>query len=124
MAVAQLRRHKNRAEKPFVVMAADLAVIEKNCIISSQEKDLMSSREKPIVLLEKKRMESFPVAAAGMMLPHTPLHHLLLNQTDPTLARESAPPLLAITSGDFSEESAAIEMEALLAGSNQVNWSK
>jgi hydrogenase maturation protein HypF len=124
MAVEQLHQHKNRAEKPFVIMAADLAVIEKNCSISSQEKDLMSSREKPIVLLDKKRMESFPIAAAGMTLPHTPLHHLLLNQTDPILARESTPSLLVITTGDFSEESATIEMEALLAGSNQGCWSK
>jgi len=123
MAVAQLHHCKSRAEKPIVLMAADLASIEKNYIISSQEKDLLSSREKPIVPLNKKRRESLPIVF-GTLLPRTPLHHLLLNQIDPILTREPAPSLLAITNGDFSEESATIEMEALLAGSNQVVWSK
>jgi hydrogenase maturation protein HypF len=40
----------------------------------------------------------------GMMLPYTPLHHLLLNQTDPVLSREPVPPILVMTSGNFSEE--------------------
>ena len=43
------------------------------------------------------------------MLPYTPLHHLLLNQTDPVLAREPVPPILVMTSGNFSEEPIAIE---------------
>jgi hydrogenase maturation protein HypF len=42
------------------------------------------------------------------MLPYTPLHHLLLNQTDPVLAREPVPPILVMTSSNFSEEPIAI----------------
>ena len=43
------------------------------------------------------------------MLPYTPMHHLLLNQTDPTLAREPVPPVLVMTSGNFSEEPIATD---------------
>ncbi len=43
------------------------------------------------------------------MLPYTPLHHLLLNQTDPVLAREPVPPILVMTSGNFSEEPIATD---------------
>jgi hydrogenase maturation protein HypF len=45
----------------------------------------------------------------GVMLPYTPLHHLLLNQTDPVLAREPVPPILVMTSGNFSEEPIATD---------------
>ena len=45
----------------------------------------------------------------GMMLPYTPLHHLLLNQTDPILAREPVPPILVMTSSNFSEEPIATD---------------
>lgn len=124
VAVAQLQRCMNHAEKPFVVMAADLAAAENKFIISNQEKDLLSSREKPIVPLNQKRSESAPTIVFGTLLPRTPLHHLLLNQIDPILTREPAPSLLAITNCDFSEESATIEVDALLTGSNQVSWSK
>jgi hydrogenase maturation protein HypF len=119
IAVEQLRRSKGHVEKPFALMAADLETIENNCIISEQEKNLLISHEKPIVLLDKKRGVNFIIVAPnmdtlGIMLPYTPLHHLLLNQTDPILAREPAPSLLVMTSGNLSEEPIAIENEEAL----------
>ena len=47
--------------------------------------------------------------ALGVMLPYTPMHHLLLNQTDPILQREPVPPVLVMTSGNFSEEPIATD---------------
>jgi hydrogenase maturation protein HypF len=85
-----------------------------------EEQRLLAGREKPIVLLEKKKrspLQPYRVSelvapnldTLGMMLPYTPLHHLLLNQTDPVLAREPVPPILVMTSSNFSEEPIATE---------------
>lgn len=118
-AVNELRRRKVRVEKPFALMASDLETIRKLCVVSKEEKELLTSREKPIVLLEKKRGTNYLIVAPnmdtlGIMLPYTPLHHLLLNQTDSILAREPAPSLLVMTSGNISEEPIAIENEEAL----------
>ena len=69
-----------------------------------------------VVLL---RVAPAPVAAASYaglnpLLPYTPLHHLLLNQTDPVLAREPVPPILVMTSSNFSEEPIAISNKEAL----------
>jgi hydrogenase maturation protein HypF len=119
IAVEQLRRSKGRVEKPFALMAADIELIKNICIVGKEEEALLTSHEKPIVLLDKKRGVNFIIVAPsmdtlGIMLPYTPLHHLLLNQTDPILAREPAPSLLVMTSGNFSEEPIAIENEEAL----------
>ncbi|MBF8303556.1 MAG: hydrogenase maturation protein HypF, partial [Candidatus Dadabacteria bacterium] len=114
-AVEELRRRKGRVGKPFALMAANLKVIESICAVSNEERELLTSHEKPILLLEKKALttlQTFRVSeeiapnvdSLGMMLPYTPLHHLLLNQTDPVLACEPVPPVLVMTSGNFSEE--------------------
>lgn len=120
-AVDELRRRKGRAGKPFALMAADLAVLERYCELTDHERALLTGREKPIVLL--RRRELVPVAEGvapgmdtlGMMLPYTPLHHLLLNAADPVLAAEPAPPMLVMTSGNFSEEPIAISNEEALS---------
>jgi len=122
--VEELRDRKGRVDKPFAVMAADMEVVRSICEVSSEEEALLRSREKPIVLLTKKqptvltRKISKWVApdldTIGVMLPYTPLHHLLLNQTDFLLNTESVPPLLVMTSGNFSEEPIAIEEEDAL----------
>jgi hydrogenase maturation protein HypF len=101
-------------------MAATLKVIESICDVSDEERQRLTSREKPILLLEKKTFatsQAFKIAegvaphvdSLGMMLPYTPLHHLLLNQTDPVLAGEPVPPILVMTSGNFSEEPIATD---------------
>ncbi len=118
-AVEELRHRKGRVGKPFALMAATLETIETICKINEAEAGLLTSREKPIVLLEKKRNTNFTSVAPnmdtlGFMLPYTPLHHLLLNQTDPILAREPAPAVLVMTSGNLSEEPIAIENEEAL----------
>jgi hydrogenase maturation protein HypF len=114
-AVEELRRRKGRVGKPFALMAADLTIVEENCYLSDQEQLLLSGKEKPIVLLMRRQGSSLPVAIApgldtiGMMLPYTPLHLLLLNQSDRILEAEPAPSLLIMTSGNFSEEPIAID---------------
>jgi hydrogenase maturation protein HypF len=124
-AVAELRRRKGRAGKPFALMAADINVIETLCKVNEAERALLMGREKPIVILKRhttnhKRSAAIRVAdevapnvdTLGLMLPYTPLHHLLLNQTDPTLAAEPAPRLLVMTSGNLSEEPIITDNEA------------
>ena len=118
--VAELRDRKGRIDKPFAIMAATLAVVVSVCEMSWEEQRLLASREKPIALLAKKKqalLQTYRVSelvapnldTLGVMLPYTPLHHLLLNQTDPILAREPVPPILVMTSSNFSEEPIATE---------------
>ena len=124
-AVEELRRRKGRAGKPFALMAANMKLIESICAVSDNERELLTSRAKPILLLEKKTLttsQTFEVSeevapnvdSLGMMLPYTPLHHLLLNQTDPVLAFEPVPPVLVMTSGNYSEEPIAANNEDAL----------
>jgi hydrogenase maturation protein HypF len=124
-AVKELRRRKGRVGKPFALMAANIKVIETICTVGDEERELLTSGEKPIVLLERRSLttsQTFRVIeevapnmdSLGMMLPYTPLHHLLLNQTDPVLACEPVPPVLVMTSGNFSEEPIATNNEEAL----------
>jgi hydrogenase maturation protein HypF len=101
-AIELLRRRKRRASKPFAVMVATLEDIERHCFVSPEEGKLLNSPQSPIVLLEWKPSSSHisPAVAPnlkylGVMLPYTPLHHLLL--------KDSATPLV-MTSGNLSEE--------------------
>lgn len=99
--VAALRRRKGRSAKPFALMVRDLAAAERLCHLGAQERCLLLSPERPIVLC--RRRESGPVAPdvapgntfLGLMLPYTPLHLLLLAH---------APQALVMTSGNLSEE--------------------
>src|SRR3990172_7945099 len=119
IAVEELRHRKGRVGKPFALMAADLETIKSFCEVNEAESSLLTSHQKTIVLLTK---ETFRVSEAvapnmdtlGVMLPYTPLHHLLLNQTDPVLMREPVPPVLVMTSGNFSEEPIATNNEEAL----------
>ena len=118
--VAELRDRKGRYDKPFAVMAANITAIASVCELGLTEHNLLTSREKPIVLLTKKKptdWQTYRVSelvapnldSIGVMLPYTPLHHLLLNQTDPILGREPVPPILVMTSGNYSEEPIATD---------------
>jgi hydrogenase maturation protein HypF len=105
-AVALLRRRKLREEKPFALMSCDVKQIEKYAHIGSAEQKLLTSIQRPIVLLKKKVPN--PIAAEvapqnqyfGVMLPYTPLHYLLLAHGFTALV---------MTSGNLSEEPIAIE---------------
>ena len=114
-AVAELRRRKGRAGKPFALMFADVKTVNQDCFVDRSEMALLNGHEKPIVLLDRKSRTNIARSVApdmdtlGVMLPYTPMHHLLLNQTDPILQREPVPPVLVMTSGNFSEEPIATD---------------
>ena len=108
--VRELRRRKHRDEKPFAVMVADLETAERLCEIDSSEAELLRSPRRPIVLLQKRLgaiSGSISESVAphnpwlGVMLPYTPLHHLLLEGFQ-GLA-------LVMTSGNRSDEPIAYE---------------
>ncbi len=114
-AVTNLRMRKHREEKPFALMLPSIDDIKRICIISNFEKRLLCSPESPIVLLRKRDSHSNISALSeniapdnpylGIMLPYTPIHHLLMNNLKI--------PIVA-TSGNLSEEPIAInESEAL-----------
>ena len=107
-AVAALRQRKLREEKPFALMYPDLEQLEIACEVSDAEAQLLLSPESPIVLL-KRRFEfddhvAGSVAPAnpylGVMLPYTPLHHLLM--------AEIGRPVVA-TSGNLCDEPMCID---------------
>jgi hydrogenase maturation protein HypF len=110
-SVVQLRERKHREEKPFAVMVPSLAIAHDLCRISELDERLLLSPESPIVLLERKNNAHLTPSIApenpnlGVMLPYTPLHHLLLQSL--------GVPVVA-TSGNLSDEPICIdEQEAL-----------
>ena len=100
-ATAALRARKHREDKPFAVMASGLGQARGLCAVDDVAAGLLTSRRRPIVLLP--RLAGARVAAAvapgnrhlGVLLPYTPLHHLLL--------AEIAEPIV-LTSGNVSDE--------------------
>lgn len=86
-AVGLLRRRKRRVHKPFALMARDMDMIRRYCMVSKEEQALLESPAAPIVLLDA-RGERLPSALApgqrtlGFMLPYSPLHHLLMKGLD------------------------------------------
>jgi len=112
-AINLLRNRKRRPSKPLAIMMATLEDIEKHCLVSIEERALLQTPECPIVLLGWKRDSSgvSPAVAPnlkylGVMLPYTPLHHLLL--------RETGLPLV-MTSGNLSEEPIAKDNDEALS---------
>ena len=99
-AIALLRKRKGRPDKPFAVMAESLEKIKEFARISLEEQNCLTGRPKPIVLLEKKApfVLAENVAPAnrfvGVMLPYTPIHHLLF--------QSGTFPALVMTSGNLS----------------------
>jgi hydrogenase maturation protein HypF len=91
-AISRLRQIKARQSKPLALMARDLSVIENFARMNQVEKEWLISASRPIVLLPKK--EELPGIAPhlkeiGVMLPYTPLHHLLLQKIDLVVATSS-----------------------------------
>ena len=107
-AVARLRQRKRREEKPFALMMPSLAIAREYCEISPAEQQLLESLAAPIVLLRPKAGTDIAANVAhcspnlGVMLPYSPLHHLLM--------KECPFPLIA-TSGNLSDEPIAISNE-------------
>jgi hydrogenase maturation protein HypF len=100
-AVAALRARKHREDKPFAVMAPDLAAVRDLVEAEPEDEALLLARERPIVLMPRRRSARVAAAVApgsrelGVMLPYSPLHHLLL-------ADAGVP--LVMTSGNVSDE--------------------
>ncbi|HLK31654.1 MAG TPA: carbamoyltransferase HypF, partial [Terriglobales bacterium] len=86
-AVAGLRRRKAREEKPFALMYPSAEMALRDCAVSEVEERLLRSPESPIVLLRRRDWGGDELAASiaprnpylGVMLPYTPLHHLLMD---------------------------------------------
>jgi hydrogenase maturation protein HypF len=103
-AVSELRRRKLRVDKPFALMMANMESIQAHCQLTRAEQALLESRERPIVILERLPDSTISVDVApgqhtlGVMLPYTPLHHLLLEPA------ADFPEALVMTSGNLSEE--------------------
>ena len=97
--VDELRRRKQRAAKPFALMARDMAVIRAYCTVNDTEEKLLHDPAAPIVLLRAAQARQWPKQLAngiapgqntlGFMLPYSPLHHLLLADWDTPLLMTS-----------------------------------
>jgi hydrogenase maturation protein HypF len=107
-AVKTLRKRKIREEKPFAVMSFGLEDISQYASFNKEEASLLTSIQRPIVLLKKKGHNTISQWVSprnkyfGAMLPSTPLHYLILK--DNFIA-------LVMTSGNVSEEPIAIDNE-------------
>lgn len=105
-AVARLRERKRRQAKPFALMMASLDQVRRYCYVSAEEEWVLQSPAAPIVLLRPKPGHDIAPAVTcgspylGVMLPYSPLHHLLM--------RAFPHPVVA-TSGNRSEEPIAID---------------
>ena len=108
-AVQTLRSRKMRGNKPFAVMMRDLATVRRYCRTSPEEERLLTERAAPIVLLRLLEPSELPkgigpgLSELGVMLPYTPLHHLLF---------KVSLSCLVMTSGNISEEPIEISNEA------------
>ena len=112
-AVAELRRRKRRSNKPLAVMVRNLADAERLCHVDNTERDLLTGSVRPIVLLRRRGASEGDSSDApalapsvahdlpelGVMLPYTPLQHLLL-----ATAEARGMHALVMTSGNLSEE--------------------
>ena len=114
-AVAELRRRKRRSNKPLAVMVRSLADTERLCHIDDAERDLLAGSIRPIVLLRRRTVSedndgspdilalapsvAHDLPELGVMLPYTPLQHLLL-----AAAEVCGMHALVMTSGNLSEE--------------------
>ncbi len=107
-AVRRLRERKHRERKPFALMVRDLDVLRTFCDVTEPEADLLSSSAAPIVILKTRRENPVAPSVApgigtlGVMLPNTPLHHLLLQNIDRPIV---------LTSGNLTDEPQSTDNE-------------
>lgn len=110
VAVARLRRLKRRPAKPFAVMARDLLTAAGIAELDTTSADLLRQPARPIVLVPRTSRSSIAdsvapgLAELGVLLPYTPLHHLVLDEVV----------LLVMTSGNLSDEPLCYENEDAL----------
>jgi hydrogenase maturation protein HypF len=107
-AVARLRARKHREDKPFALMAPSLEDAHELVYATPEEEALLVSRDRPIVLMPRRPGAAVAAAVAprsrelGVILPYSPLHHLLLADAGTTLV---------MTSGNVSDEPIAYRDE-------------
>ena len=100
-AVERLRARKHRERKPFALMARDLAVLRRHCLVTPADEALLAGPAAPIVVMDALAGSTIVTGVApglttlGAMLPNTPLHHLVL--------RRMGRPIV-LTSGNLSDE--------------------
>ncbi|MDQ6634420.1 MAG: carbamoyltransferase HypF [Gemmatimonadota bacterium] len=110
--VERLRQRKRRPTKPFAVMVRDAAEATSLCELSAAEHDVLTSSARPVVVLRTRSDGRIAPSAApgvgtlGLMLPSTPLHHLLLSAIDRPLV---------MTSGNIGGDPVAIDESSALA---------
>ena len=106
-AVSELRRRKHRDEKPLAIMVRDLDAAREHCEVSPEEAIVLTSRQRPIVLLRRRSAAKVADSVApgdpflGVILPYTPLHNLMMT--------DLAGLPLVMTSGNRSDEPIAYE---------------
>ena len=109
--VKTLRQRKKRSSKPFAIMVSDIDEAKRHCHVTPEEENLLTSPQSPIVLMRWREGSSVSCEVApnlrflGVMLPYTPLHHILL--------RDTGLPLV-MTSGNLSEEPIARDNDEAL----------
>lgn len=107
-AIEKLRECKNRPRKPFALMPPSLEAAHELCFINQEEEQTLTSAASPIVLLERHPNSAILESVApdnlllGIMLPYSPLHHLLMHDFDA--------PVIA-TSGNRQNEPICINQE-------------
>jgi len=104
--VAELRSRKHREDKPFAVLAAGLEAARSLVVLTAEDERLIASSRRPIVVARERPGSGIALSVAprgvdlGVMLPYSPLHHLL--------AGDAGVPLV-LTSGNVSDEPIAYE---------------
>jgi hydrogenase maturation protein HypF len=120
VAVGRLRARKRRSDKPFAVMVGNLEAARELCVVDDGAARALSGPRHPIVILPrapgKKAAAGLPDGIApgnptlGVMLPYTPLHHLLFRGAEKAgTGQEACPTALVMTSGNLSEEPIVVE---------------
>ncbi len=113
-AIKTLRVRKHRPTKPLAIMLPSIEETEKIGYLTDDEKNILCSKERPILLLKSKNRLPHLIAPnnnrIGVMLPYTPLHYILFHYLRKYL-REEAIPALVMTSANLSEEPICITNE-------------
>jgi hydrogenase maturation protein HypF len=118
LAVARLRARKHREDKPFALMAPTVDAAAELVELGQAELALLGSRARPIVLARSCRAAAAAASLApgldelGVMLPYSPLHHLLLvdlGERCRSVNADARAPALVMTSGNISDEPIAFE---------------